>query len=261
MIHRPDIPEDASYRSALVCSWSGHAAIGMGWGYFHGTIGDVEPHQHSALQIVVATTPQRIWLQGAGFLDCHGVLIAPGVEHQLLQTDATLKVVYLEREDPVIRHLTAGLDRGWRILSQAESAAMWCSLERADPGQIREAVLAHLGAATDPTEPADDTLIRRILQQLPRPLPEKLSIAELAHASNLSPSRFQHRFARHTGMAVRPYLRWLRLLTAMSGIARGDSLTHAAVDAGFSDAAHFSRTFRRHFGFSPRHLLQIALTH
>ncbi len=67
----------------------------------------------------------------------------------------------------------------------------------------------------------------------------------------------QHRFRAHTGLAVRPYLRWRRLLTALDGMTRGLPLTDAALEAGFSDAAHFTRTFRRHFGIAPSVLLQL----
>ena len=37
---------------------------------------------------------------------------------------------------------------------------------------------------------------------------------------------------------------------AVEAFAGGDSLTEAAHAAGFSDSAHFSRTFRRMFGLA-----------
>ena len=37
----------------------------------------------------------------------------------------------------------------------------------------------------------------------------------------------------------------------MRAIARGDSLTSVALDAGFSSSAHFSTTFREMFGLEP----------
>lgn len=43
----------------------------------------------------------------------------------------------------------------------------------------------------------------------------------------------------------------------MAAVSQGKPLTDSAFDAGFADAAHFSRTFRRHFGISPRVLLQL----
>lgn len=35
----------------------------------------------------------------------------------------------------------------------------------------------------------------------------------------------------------------------------GSTITQIALESGFSDMAHFSRAFKRHFGYSPSHLL------
>lgn len=43
----------------------------------------------------------------------------------------------------------------------------------------------------------------------------------------------------------------MRLVTATERLAAGVSITDAAHGAGFSDGAHFSRTFRSMFGLSP----------
>jgi AraC-like DNA-binding protein len=61
-------------------------------------------------------------------------------------------------------------------------------------------------------------------------------------------------------MPLRPYLRWLRLQQALSGIARGANLTEAAHAAGFSDSAHLSRSFRSTFGIAPSALLHPSLS-
>ncbi len=125
--------------------------------------------------------------------------------------------------------------------------------EAEDPAQaVIEALMLDRDAATTRT---GDALIESLIAGLPRGLSTRLSIASRAKAVGLSPSRLQHRFRAHTGMALRPYLRWRRLLTGLSAVREGSSLTDAALTAGFADAAHFSRTLRRHFGVTPRVLL------
>ncbi len=81
-----------------------------------------------------------------------------------------------------------------------------------------------------------------------------LSLAALAARARLSPGRFMHAFTATAGIPLRPWLRWLKLERAGAGIAAGLPLGEAAHGAGFSDAAHMTRTFRRMFGVTPSQL-------
>jgi transcriptional regulator GlxA family with amidase domain len=60
-----------------------------------------------------------------------------------------------------------------------------------------------------------------------------------------------HVFTTSVGTPLRPYLAWLRVQRAAMAIISGNSLTDAAHTAGFSDAAHMSRTFTRMLGIAP----------
>jgi AraC-like DNA-binding protein len=60
-----------------------------------------------------------------------------------------------------------------------------------------------------------------------------------------------HVFTESLGIPLRPYLRWLRFQRAATAIVAGMPLTRAAVEAGFSDAAHMTRTFKQMFGLAP----------
>lgn len=78
------------------------------------------------------------------------------------------------------------------------------------------------------------------------------SLAERAH---LSPSRFQVLFREATGLPVRNYLLWRRLLEATARLQAGEPVTAVAHATGFADAAHLSRSFRRIIGAAPSSLL------
>ena len=60
-----------------------------------------------------------------------------------------------------------------------------------------------------------------------------------------------HVFTASIGIPLRPYLGWLRFQRAARAIVSGIPLTDAAMAAGFADAAHMTRTFRRMFGVPP----------
>ena len=91
-------------------------------------------------------------------------------------------------------------------------------------------------------------------------LREKLGISDdfslkaLAGISGLSQSRFMHVFTESTGVPLRPYVLWLRLQRACCDLMAGTSVTASAHSAGFSDAAHLTRTFRRMLGMTPTDL-------
>jgi AraC family transcriptional regulator len=76
-------------------------------------------------------------------------------------------------------------------------------------------------------------------------------IHQLATHVYLSPSRLRHLFRKQVGISIQQYLLWQKLMTALAVSLRGASLTEAAHEAGFSDSAHFSRTFRQMFGIKP----------
>ena len=87
-----------------------------------------------------------------------------------------------------------------------------------------------------------------------KPRPYHWSV--LAESVGLSASRFLHLFTTSVGVPLRPYVLWLRLQRGAGELARGKSVADAAYAAGFSDAAHFTRTFRRMIGATPRQVLQ-----
>jgi AraC-like DNA-binding protein len=86
---------------------------------------------------------------------------------------------------------------------------------------------------------------------------DDVSLEALSGAVGLSPSRFMHAFTESLGVPLRPYLQWLKVQRAAGAIVAGEPLAQAAAAAGFADAAHMSRIFRRMFGVSPSELRKI----
>jgi AraC family transcriptional regulator len=85
---------------------------------------------------------------------------------------------------------------------------------------------------------------------------EGISVAEIAAGVELSESRFSHLFTENVRIPVRRYLLWLRLRDSMHLLAQGKSLTETAHEAGFSDSAHLTRTFRGMLGIAPSALIK-----
>jgi AraC family transcriptional regulator len=83
---------------------------------------------------------------------------------------------------------------------------------------------------------------------------QPILLADVARQANLSPGRFRHLFVEETGMPLRTYVLWRRLLRVWTLLMQGETLSRAAHAAGFADSAHLSRTARSMFGLAPSSL-------
>ena len=116
--------------------------------------------------------------------------------------------------------------------------------------RLLDDVVRVLAPGERPSGPLDLRVVRarELLHSAPM---RRLKFSDLAAAVSLSPSRLAHLLRAQLGLPVRRYLLWLRLRDALREMARGATTTEAAHAAGFADAPHLDRTFRRMFGFTP----------
>jgi len=105
--------------------------------------------------------------------------------------------------------------------------------------------------------PALSPYVVAALEYLDGALQGRPRLEEAAHAAQISPSRLSHLFSEQVGIPFRRFVVWLRLRRAAEHAWSSETLTEAAVAAGFSDMAHVSRVCRSMFGVSPSVLLQM----
>ncbi|TGK53321.1 helix-turn-helix transcriptional regulator [Leptospira bouyouniensis] len=96
-----------------------------------------------------------------------------------------------------------------------------------------------------------DPRIQKIAKKIRLEIPNKILMKELGKDFSISEDRLIRLFKENLGIPLRRYLLWVRILRAVKEIKEGNNLTDAAHAAGFSDSAHFSRTFKENFGFIP----------
>ena len=224
--------------------------MGLGWGEFIGVTGDNAPHSHHAVQVLLSDTPQPLWTAATHWQNVCGAVIGPELPHQLGSNGQPVRLLYVEPHSDAGRRLLASVAKSLRVLTPQEC---WFALKAVTESDSPDRALADAltPATADGSRVAGDTDIEAWINALPATLPERITAAACARQLNLSSSRFLHRFRAHTGLPLRPYLRWRRLLLALREAMQGRTLTEAAHAAGFADAAHFTRTFRRHFGLAP----------
>lgn len=95
-----------------------------------------------------------------------------------------------------------------------------------------------------------------IKQLVPQQIP---TIAQVATHVGLSESRLMHLFSQQLGISMRRYILWLRIGYAIKLWVAGQNLIDIALEAGFSDQAHYTRTLRRMVDFAPSMLKAKAI--
>ncbi len=214
-------------------------------------------HSHHCIQLVMVThgTLRIRSKPGIAWKTCGAALIRPDADHEVDARGKTILVGFFDPESElgaafaqrikgdISRLATTDVER-WRLalgsnLSQ-ERVERW----------VRKDLLSGRGAVK--IHPR----VRRVLKYLRENLGSgaDVSLKSLADVSGLSPSRLMHVFTASVGVPVRPYILWLRLQRASYELMNGVTVTETAHIAGFSDAAHLTRTFRRMLGTTPKDL-------
>lgn len=220
--------------------------------------GASEGHAHHGMHLVLALTGSlRVSHSGGDDEACAGLLTAPDVKHALDARGAEILLVFLDPESALGRALCPPPERPVRLLSPPERDAIVAS--GSDPRALMgpagvawsAGVLAALGAGDAPPR-AVHPRVKKALALVRAADPQAdLSLETLASHVGLSAGRFMHAFTESIGIPLRPYLAWLRLQRAAAALASGRTAVDAAHAAGYADAAHMSRSFRRAFGMSP----------
>ena len=222
----------------------------------------VPPHSHQAIQIVFGRdanillrgSEQEAWVE-------HRLAIIPSRQPHTLDATGSSHacVVFVEPEtregraltEHYLEHGIASIDAGY--LAQLIPPLFEAWLTKPDPAAVSRGVWQIIRALTGGVEPSviTDPRIERAVAFINAHLGEAPTLEEVAGEANLSPSRFRHLFVEQTGMGLRPYMLWRRLLKVWELLMDGASLSEAAHAAGFADSAHLSRTSRRMFGIPP----------
>ena len=221
-----------------------------------------DPHAHHAIQIVLSLGGSFNLATSESHSVVHGVAVAADSEHSFA-ADGSIALLFVEPESRAGRTIAKRLFDG-RDLAPVPNALLGDFPKQigeafrrgktsdADFAEMGRALINHMSgsAAVD----LIDYRIRKVIAWAVKQIDEPVTLADAVPLTNLSAARLRHLFVEQTGLPFKTYLLWLRLTRAVQSIAAGQPLTSAAHDAGFSDSAHLSRTFRRMFGVAPTSL-------
>ncbi|MGB4343652.1 MAG: helix-turn-helix domain-containing protein [Moraxellaceae bacterium] len=231
--------------------WKGEVLIRPGVGIFQGVAGDNAEHRHWAHQLSIGQGNDVDVTSKGRLHRAAAVFIPANTPHQLVP--GPVLSIYLDPTSVIAKVLCRRFASDAPLIMLSDTDIEWLLPEREKPVSLDFVFdrLSELGAISDPL--SADPRWRTVITAIEKGIRDHEEVGRdmLASLLSLSGSRFSHWFREQTGMPLRSYRKWLRLIYGMERALQGDSLTVAAHEARFADQAHFSRTFSDAFGVSP----------
>jgi len=161
---------------------------------------------------------------------------APGIMRLSAETPSSQSSI-IAAMDRVYRRSHGPLRRRVRFAMNAlEECLLWCDIINPRAASARM-----------------DPRVHHAIDYLLRNIARKVSIAEVADATDLSVSRLAHLFQEHVGQSPQQFLETERLDRARQLLrVSGQPIQTIAIELGFDNAFYFSRRFKHHFAMSPR---------
>lgn len=211
-------------------------------------------HGHAAPVLLLGLSGRFVLhLAGGRQAWCRSALVEAGVPHVFDPAGEQVALLYLEPDAPEVRQLRPLLAReAGVVIDPAGAGPVTSAVQRRLESFDLQALLT-VGAGEAPPLDARVQCALRLLRTVrERPLAR----AEAAGGARLSSSRFNHLFREQAGVSFRSYRVWAQVRCALTGLGPRLNLTQAALQGAFSDASHFSRTFRGTFGMTPSSVLK-----
>lgn len=205
-------------------AWQGELWLGADFCLVAGTTGHARPHAHYAHQLLMARADE-----------VHALVDEQPQRGSLLVIPSNRRHAIQASEQPVITLFAEPL-----------------AFELADLERVCRATGPDLPALAAQLQALSrrelDPRLGKALQRIRALDDGALPAQELAEEAALSLSQLERLFSGTLGLSVRRLVLWQRLRQALRLAMAGDSLTSAAIAAGFADSAHFSRSVRSQFG-------------
>ena len=233
--------------------------------FFNGTFAylgkttDTDFHSHHALQISIGLNRSFLLETQTKSGNYQAIIIDTDISHRLDCMGNWNLILLIEPEHESARQIKENILTGqtsepdFLRLKPHVNNIVRLMVQKATCMKIKNSLdllLAELTGLHDKPRETDQRIVKifRYIENLEE---KKVSLETLADLVKLSESRLAHIFKEQTGIPVRRYILWVRLMDALENITQGRSLTVAAHNAGFSDSAHLTRTFKRMFGVIP----------
>jgi len=224
--------------------------LGPGWFMHLGRLPDLAAHRHPMAAVCIGVD-HEFELDGVG--RTRTALVAPdGAAPAMRFAGGRTAFVLIGPDHPRFTALRA-LCGERATLAPLPPVDQWLALIhwllREQPSAA--VVAERLDAVLPPAGEEQDRRVRQVMALIAADPAGAEGLESWSGQVGLSGPRLQHLFKQTTGTTPRRYRIWARMHAAGIRLASGGSLTDAALDVGFSDSSHLSRSFRQLFGIAP----------
>lgn len=231
------------------------------FGWFLGSFEQNKPHQHYALQLSIPVNEPLVIQVSKNRLESkNAVLIDSNVKHSIHSTEnhfllllnpaSTIGHYWKKEVKSPFQEVDNNITRKIQEVIRGNKNKL----------ELKEAInhlIKEKDCFCDAFVHKGDDRILKALKFLQERTGEIIALEDAASHVHLSPSRFIHLFREEVGISFRRAQLWNKLLMAIP-LLSNQSITAVAHEVGFSDSAHFSRTFKENFGFGPRDFLKLS---
>jgi AraC-like DNA-binding protein len=231
-----------------------------------GGFSDLALHHHPAVQVTVGG-------RGALAVTCDGdthdvgrlVVIASGARHAVRSdSDSEALTLYLGLQTPQgVALNTVSSNHGqhpgiWIVedgqqLAEATAAALDQDGPHAAAEHLVDGLCDMGDRRSDGPRPVHPQL-RQAIEVVSSRMPDRIDVTSVAGEVALSPDYLGRLCKQQTGVSFSATIRWERLVTAVSYLLDGYSVTDAAHLAGFADGSHANKVCWEMTGATPREL-------
>ncbi len=223
--------------------------------YYAGNAFITKEHAYPALGLGFSYQSTFEIIYNEKCISTHGVLIPPYLCHEIIGKEGSLHFIFIDIEFSIAQKLIKFFNLNNNEVVPLKKLDF--PIESKDIfNNIFFNQVFDISFETLPAIDIDPRILKAIEYIKCNLSVEKMSIKEVAAFVCISESRFAHLFKTNISVPFRKYILWCRMKQAGISILNGNNFNQAAYQSGFSDPAHFSRTFTSFFGISPSLVLK-----
>jgi len=229
---------------------SNYIFIESDWGLFIGKFSDNLFHKHYAIQITIPLFAEiEIGSTSKQIKTKNTTIVPSNVKHNV-NSDYPFALLLINPLKLLIRSNEI-FEQEIELVNQVQSLSKDLINSKVKAKEFKKQIGNVINELSKNNSNQLDDRILKCVEYLKQNKENKVSLTEVAQICHLSESRLLHLFKSETGITFRRAQLWNKISESISSLFQ-NNITETAYKFGFSDSAHYSRTFKENFGFTPK---------